>query len=393
MLSALTALTLFSLSVIATAQPAKPAATDSVSTAIELYRNLEYDQAQAVVQEFLKSHPEDLRALNTQASIILYGEMFQRGLLDSQLYGKEGEAFQPAKTPISPEFEQRLFAVLDKAQGLADKRVQASAGDEEARYWGGVTHAIRATYLFAVKRSWFASLSEAKAADHEHLELLHRDPNFVDAALVVGAQDYVVGALPWVLKPVASLVGVHGDRDGGLKKVEHVAKDGKYARLDAITLLAVLYQREGRWADARHVLEQLVPMHPRGFLAAQELASVCTHMNDFGCAASTYDMLLQRYHSGPPNAAWKRFWAAKVLYLSGQAHEKLGETQQALDRYAEAGASKLNDPYVRRAQLADAELLQRLGRADDARSHYQQLAANYPDTDEGRAAKKALKSQ
>ena len=339
-----------------TKKATSPAPADPVSAAIDLYRNLEYGQARAMVEDHLKTHPDDLRGWNTLGAIILYGEMFQRGLLDSHLYGKQGEAFQPATTPVSPEFEKQLFSVLDKAQSLADQRVQKNTGDEEAQYWGGVTHAARATYLFTVKRAWFASLSEAKAADRQHSELLRRDPSFVDANLVVGAQDYVVGALPWVIRPVARLVGVHGDKDGGLKKIELVAAKGNYARLDAITLLSVLYQREERWADARHMLEQLVPQHPRGFLAAQELAGVCTQMNDFRCAASTYDMLLDRYHSGPPNASWKRFWAAKVLYLSGEAHEKLGERALALQRYGEAARLRGDDPYVRRAQTAERRL-------------------------------------
>jgi tetratricopeptide (TPR) repeat protein len=347
------------LSQLAPAQGPKPLPTDPVSGAIDHYRNLEYDPAQATVEGFLKSHPDDLRGLNTLASIVLYREMFQRGLLDSHLYGKEGEAFQPATEPVSAEFERRLYGVLDKAQALADQRVHRDPADEGAQYWGGVTHATRATYLFTVKRSWFAALSDAKAADRQHAELLKRDPNFVDANLVVGAQDYVVGALPWILKPVASLVGVHGDRDGGLKKLELVAAKGKYARLDAITLLSVLYQREERWADARKMLERLAPQHPHGFLAAQELAGVCTHLQDYRCAASTYDLLLDRYRAGPPNASWKRFWAAKALFLAGQSHEKLGENELAMKRYDEASRLKGDDRYVRKAELAHADLLRR----------------------------------
>ncbi len=378
--------------VAAQAEQLHPApADDAVSIAIELYRNLEYDQAQAVLEEFLRTHPGDLRGLNTLASVILYREMFQRGLLDSNLYGKQGEAFQPATTPVSPEFERRLFAVLDKAQAAADQRFQKNPGDEEAQYWGGVTHAVRATYLFTVKRSWFGALSDAKAADRQHSELLKRDPNYVDANLVVGAQDYVVGSLPWVIKPIAALVGAHGDREGGLRKVELVAAKGNYAKLDAITLLAVLYQREERWADARHMLEQLVPRHPRGFLAAQELAGVCMHLQDFRCAASTYDVLLEKNHAGPPNTSWRRFWTAKVLYLSAQAHEKLGENNLALSRYEEAGRLKGDDSYPRRAQLAHANLLERLGRDNEARAQYQQLVANSPESDEGKAAKRALR--
>ena len=370
--------------------PQQPSA-DPLAVAQDHFRNLEYDQAQAALDGFLKDHPDDLQALNNLGMVILYREMFHRGLLESHLYGKKGEAFDPVTTPVTPEFQDQLFAVLDKAHSLADQRVGKDPKDKEALYWGGVTHGTRATYYFTLKRSWKGALDEAKAAQKQHKTLLELDPAFVDANLIVGVQDYVVGSLPWIVKLFAALVGAHGDRDRGLAEVEKVAQNGNYARDDARTVLAVLYQREERWADARHVLEDLVRRFPRGFLSAQELASICARLEDFRCAASTYDTLLAKYHAGPPNAAWTRFWVAKVLYLSGQAHEKLGENDLALARYDEGAKGKDQDRYIPRCELAAADLLARTGRTDQARPRYEQLAAAYPDSDEGKAAKKALR--
>lgn len=364
---------------------------DPVAVAMDHFRNLEYDQANAALEGFLKERPDDLRALNLQGNVILYGEMFRRGLLEAKLYGKKGEAFDPVTTPVTPEFQTQLFEVLDRAQAAADARTRTDPNDKESRYWGGVTHGIRATYYFSLKRSWKGALDEAKAAQKEHAALLKLDPAFVDANLIVGVQDYVVGSLPWPVRVLAKLVGASGDRERGLREVQLVADQGHYARDDARTVLAVLYQREERWGDARRVLAELVPRFPRGFLSAQELGSVCNRLSDFRCVAGTYDELLSKYRGGPPNTAWKRFWVAKALYLSGQAHEKLGEHELALARYDEAEQLKKDDPYIRKAALAHADLLKRTGRADEARLHYQQLASAFPESDEGKAASKALK--
>ncbi len=364
---------------------------DPVATAVDHLRNLEYDPAEALLEEFLQKRPEDLRALNLLGTVILYREMFQRGLLESQLYGKKGEVFQPTTTPVSEQFQQKLFGALDKAHGLSETRLQKDPKDHDALYWGGVNHGTRATYLFAVKRSYMAALGEAKAANKQHKQLLTLDPSFVDANMIVGVQDYVVGSLPWPVKVLAALAGAHGNRERGLQEVELVAQKGNYARDDARTLLAVLYQREERWGDARRVLEELVQRFPRGFLSASELATVCSRLDDFRCVTTTYDELLAKYHAGPPNSSWKRFWLAKVLFLSGQAHEKLGENELALARWNEAAKLSGDDAYIRRAQLADAELLQRLGHAEEARVHFQQLASAFPDSDEGKIARKALR--
>ena len=371
--------------------PQQVPAEDPLAAAVDHLRNLEYEPAETLLDSFLKDHPDDLRAWNTLGTVILYREMFSRGLLESQLYGKKGEVFQPATTPVSEQFQRRLYEVLDKAQALADARQRKDARDREALYWSGVTHGTRATYLFAVRRSYKGALGEAKTANQEHKELLRLDPGFVDANLIVGVQDYVVGSLPWPVKVLAALVGAHGDREQGLHEVELAAQHGNYARDDARTVLAVLYQREERWADARRVLEELVQRFPRGFLSAQELATVCSKLDDTRCVASVYDGLVAKYHAGPPNPSWKRFWAAKALFLSGQAHEKLGESEQALERYSEGTQQQGDDRYIRRAQLADAQLLQRLGRSQEALSHYEQLASAFPDSEEGRAARKALR--
>jgi tetratricopeptide (TPR) repeat protein len=213
----------------------------------------------------------------------------------------------------------------------------------------------------------------------------------VDANLIVGVQDYVVGSLPWPVKVLAALVGAHGDRERGLREIELVAQKGNYARDDARTLLAVLYQREERWSEARQVLEDLVQRFPRSFLSAQELATVCGRLGDFRCVAATYDELLAKNQAGPPNSSWKRFWLAKALDLSGQAHEKLGENELALEHYSQAAKLQGDDPYIRRAQLADADLLQRMGRVEEARLHYEQLASASPDSEEGKMARKALR--
>ena len=395
--AALVLLATLLMPVAVAAGPRKPAQEhpappqDPIAVAVDHYRSLEYDQAQSVLDGVLKDRPEDLHALNVMGTVVLYREMFQRGLLDSQLYGKKGEAFEPAREPVSPEFEKRLFDVLNRAQSLAEARVRKDPTDKEARYWAGVTHGTRATYYFTLKRSWKAALDEARAAQLDHKALLQLDPGFVDANLIVGVQDYLVGALPWPIRVLAALVGAHGDRERGLQAVQLVADKGNYARDDARTVLAVLYQREERWGDARRELQQLVPRFPRGFLSAQELASVCARVDDFRCAASTYDMLLDRYRGGPPNSSWMRFWVAKVLYLSGQAHEKLGENDLALARYSEAEQLRKDDAYIRKSALADADLLKRMGHGEEARAHYHELASSFPDSEEGKAASKALR--
>ena len=47
------------------------------------------------------------------------------------------------------------------------------------------------------------------AAYQYHSDLLKLDPAYVDAYLVVGVNNYVVGSLPWYIKALATLTGRH----------------------------------------------------------------------------------------------------------------------------------------------------------------------------------------
>ena len=47
-------------------------------------------------------------------------------------------------------------------------------------------------------------------ARHDHERVLELDPNYLDAKLVVGTHNYVMGSLPWSVKVAVALVGLSG---------------------------------------------------------------------------------------------------------------------------------------------------------------------------------------
>jgi tetratricopeptide (TPR) repeat protein len=82
--------------------------------------------------------------------------------------------------------------------------------------------------------------------------------------------------------------------------------------------------------------------------------------------------------------------APRILYLAGQAHEHIGEQEKALRLYEQGGALPGDSIDIYRADLAAASLYQRLGRLAEAERNYRSVASGVPDTDEGRAARRAL---
>jgi tetratricopeptide (TPR) repeat protein len=371
-------------------EPLRPGGeNEAVTTALEHLRSLEYGDAKEQLHAWADTHPADLRAWNYLATATLYQEMFQRGVLESGVYGQGGSVFKSNKVAVTPSFQQELFSVLDKAQGLAEQRLQNDPKDKDAMYWAGVSHGTRATYHFTLRKEYVPALHEATDAYKYHRDLLKLDPTYIDSYLIVGMNNYIVGSLPWYVKAMAALTGRHGDRAEGLQQVKRVTEERNYAREDARLMLAVLYQREKMYPQALSLYQQMAHSWARNYLLQCEVASLFGTLNDWRSAAQEYDAILAKHRAG--ESRFENFPTAKVLYQAGQAYERLQEYESALARYTEAGSQSGNDRYIYISELAAADLDMRLQRPDAARPHYQRVAEAGRDSEEGKSARLALK--
>ncbi len=368
----------------------QPATAEPVMVAIDHLRNLEYEAAKEQFHLWLGQHPGDLQAWNYLGITILYEEMFRCGVLESKIYGEGGEAFKPSKVPVTPEFQQGLFSVLDQVQRVSDERLKQNPADQEALYWSGVGHGTRATYHFALRKEYKQALHEATDAYNRHRDLLKLDPGYVDAYLVVGMNNYIVGSLPWYIKLMAALTGRHGDRAEGLRQVRRVSEQGHYARDDARLMLAVLYQRETMYGDALRLYQQMADSFPRNYLLVQEVAALRGLNQDWSGAAEAYDFILDRHRSTQPG--FNDVPVAKILHLAGQAYERAGKPELALARYSEGATLTPENRFTYLCELGAAGLEAGSDRTAEARRRYQRVAGATPNSEEGKLALRALKN-
>ena len=121
----------------------------------------------------------------------------------------------------------------------------------------------------------------------------------------------------------------------------------------------------------------------------QEIAGIYELEGDVPSAAKVYDGMVDRLVQHEPGYA--QMPAARILYEAGQIHARLGEQEVALARFDEASKLPGDDIYVYRAALASADLCMKLDRRSEALRKYRRIADAIPNTDEGKAAKRALK--
>ncbi len=352
-----------------------------VSAGYDHFYNNEFDQALEIFENDLKAHPDDPEMYNHVAQGILYREMLRSGALESQLVSGNNPFLRRPKMEISEKDKQRFAFCFDKALTLSEARLSRNPNDLAALTELGVAHGLRSNYLFLVEKSWVESLKEATAARRANEKLRELAPKDVDAKLLYGLNEYVVGSLPFYMRAFGFLGGFHGDRADGVRQLELVAKDGERNRYDAQVLLAAIYRRERDPRKAIPLLKELAARFPRNYLFRLEQVQMYSDAGDKQAALAAWTDVEHLRSSGAPGYAHLN--AEKILYFRGNLlfwYNDLPGAQADLEQVTRK-ASELD---LNTAVLAWL----RLGQVEDLRGHHAEAMPAYRE-----AIKAAPKSE
>ena len=284
-------------------------AQDLVAEGFDHFYNLEYDQAIAAFQKAIAQDPDSPDLHNHLAQTIVFQEMYRNGALESETVSGTNSFLRRPKMNPSPETEKRFLAEIDKAIALSEARLKKNPNDTGALYAEGISCGIRSDYYWVVKKSWHDSLRDATMARRLHNRIVELEPNNVDARLVQGVHDYIVGSLPWHYRMLGFLIGIHGDKERGIRTVQEVAKNGKLNGVDAEIFLCAMYRRENRTRLAVPLVQDLIQRFPRNYLLRLELSQMYSMAGDgtHGLEAVEEVARLKRQHApGYDLAPWPK---------------------------------------------------------------------------------------
>ncbi len=245
-----------------------------VQEGFEHFYNLEYDEAIDVFRKLIARHPEEPGGYNHLAQAILYREMLRAGALETELVSGNNPFLRRAKMNPSRADQKEFDDSIRRSMELSEARLEEDPHDIQALYTLGVAHGLRANYNFLVRKAWRDSLRDATTARKLHKKVTDLDPDFVDARLVQGVHEYVVGSLPWGWRMLGFLVGHRGSKDEGIRILRKVAEEGRMNNLDAKVLLSAIYRREKKPQLAIPLVEELIRRFPRNYLLYFELAQM-----------------------------------------------------------------------------------------------------------------------
>ena len=255
-------------------------AGELLADADDHFFNLEHDEAIRGYYAAMEASNPSANIWNRIATAILYQELHRLGLLDTSAFKSDDEFLRREKPKPDRGVKERFVGAAAEARRLAEARLSQAPSDTQSLFAMSHNYALVGNYAFMVDKAYISALQAGIRARRHSDRLREIDPEFVDAYLVAGAQEYVVGGLPWALRAVVALGGIRGNKDKGREWVEYVAEKGELLNVEARMLLALLYRREHRPMESAQLLEGLVQQFPRNYVLRLELASMYLDANE-----------------------------------------------------------------------------------------------------------------
>ena len=356
-------------------------------TAFNHFYNLDYDRAVQEFEQVLARHPDDPFAVNHLLTSTLFRELYRMGVLNTGEYANDSFISAPHR-PADPKVKEQIKNLVDRALQLEEKRLAANPNDVDALYARGVTRAQFATYTALIERAWFSALRNAVGARRDHERVLELSPSTVEAKLIVGAHNYVVGSLPWGVKVAASMVGLGGNKEKGLEYLKACVQANGETSIDAQILLAVFLRRERRYDEALPIVRSLVPRFPQDILLALEEGHLLRAAGRNPEAAAVYRKIWQAGREGHyPGLHYEIAALSLGDLLRGQ--KDYGGAAAAYEQVGQAPQPE--EEALQKANLGAGEMYDLLQNRDLALAKYQAVVAMNSNSLPAETARKRMK--
>jgi tetratricopeptide (TPR) repeat protein len=349
------------LAVILVLVPARAGAQSAAELrlrALELAYNLDHDEAIGLLRSAITAAPNDPAPHRTLAAVLWLNMLFQRGAVTVDHYlGSFTKARVDLKKP-PPELDAAFKKHVALAIQLAEARVKASPKDVQAHYDLGAALGLEASYIATVEGRMMAGFKAARRCFNEHERVLDLSPTRHDAGLVVGTYRYIVSTLSLPMRMMAYVVGFGGGKDTGIDMLKRAAAGGGEAKTDALFALALVYNREKRYAEALNVLDQLRVLYPRNRLVLLEWGSTAVRGGRYAEAEGrlTEGLAMLARDKRPRIPGEDALWRLK----RGTARAALGRAD-ALDDLRAATATDAQAWVAGRARVEIARLALKRG--------------------------------
>ena len=240
--------------------------------------NTDFRGAHELLDRYVSAQPSDPLGYAVRGSAYLFSELYRLGILESEFFADDKRIIEKKKLQPDAEVKQKLFRAIDDAQSRATKVLQSNPNDQNSLFAMAVTQGVTMDYTALVEKRQLSSLSSARRANDYAQRLLKINPQYYDAYLTTGLNEYLIGSLPFYIKWFVHFDGVNGSKNTGIQSLQLVARSGHYLRPFAKILLAMVYLREKQPRETEKLLAALSTEYPENPLLRKELSKVAAQV-------------------------------------------------------------------------------------------------------------------
>lgn len=348
----------------------------TTDSAFDHFYNMEYDRATQDFERILEKHPNDPFAVNHLLTAILMHDLYDTGSMNTGDYTNDSFIGRTPR-PTDARIKVRIKELVHRAQNLEEQQLKANPNDVNALYCRGVTRAQFSVYTGLVERAWFSALRNAVGARRDHERVLELDPQYVDAKMVVGTHNYVVGNLPWSVKVAAAIAGLSGSKEKGLDYLREVAKGNGENAVDAKVVLTLFLRREHQYDEALAYMQELTNRYPHNHLFPTEVANLERAAGRLDDAEATYRKVWQNGRDGK----YANLHYELAAWGLGELLRSKKDLNGAAAAYELVNQAPNPDPdTLQKANLAAGEMYDLLQKRDLAMKKYETVLAGNANT-------------
>ncbi len=369
--------------------------TDSLNLAPQVHQafarfyTLDFDGALSRFEKIEAQNPDKALAIDYVLYTVIFRELYQLDLLDTTFYAHDGFLNGKHRVVADPAVAERINTLYDKAIELSGRKLDKNPNDVDALFARGWARSLKAVYLGMVDRAVVSALHIALQARGDDEKILHIDPRYVDAKLIVGFHQYVTGSLPLGLKLVVGVAGITGSKSKGIEDLRDAGDSGVITSVEARTALALFLRREAKYDQAITVTRSLTDEYPQNFLFRLELANLTKDAGEGQAAIAEYQRLLDQAKTPGffPSARLELAWFGLADTLQGQK-----EYAEAATAYNEASIQPaISIDLKGRCELSSGKMYDLLNERDMAVREYQAVLRQDSDSAQADYARRYLR--
>jgi len=355
-----------------------------------LFYNLDYDASLSRFEAVQRANPQSAIAIGYVLTVVVFRELYHQDLLDTTYYAHDSFLSSKRNVPVPEATRQRIESLTDSAIDLCNRQLHDNPRDANALFARGYARGIHASFITLVDHSYFSAARQGLAARNDSEDVLKIDPDYQDAKMAIGIQQFAVASLPRVLRMMIGISGVTGNKEKGLNLLRESAAGGIVTPIESRTALSLFLRHDGRYSEALAVQHGLAQEFPHDYLFRLEEANLTKDQGNGPAAIASYKAVLE-------DARKPGYFVDPRLQMAwfGLADTERGQNDiaDAAKHYLEASNQpNCSDWLRRRAQLNAGEMFDLLHDRGAAIRQYELASAGGGDQSQADVARKYRKT-